>query len=73
MIIPFREHLDGKEPRYLAVIKIAAELGFEVWEVAPLLEESDYAREPDFHWNRSGHRKVAYFLKEQIAAEFADR
>lgn len=73
MIVPFREHLDGQEQRYQTILEIAAELGLEVWEVGGLLDVADYAPEPDWHWNDSGHAKVGAFLRDKIEGLYAEQ
>lgn len=72
LIIPRREDLSRPGAHYQLALGIADELGIPHLDLRQALSESDYANQPDVHWNTNGHRKIGALLGECLKSFAAD-
>ena len=72
LIIPTREDLSRSSAHYQLALRIADDLDIQHLDLRTALSETDYANQPDVHWNTSGHRKIGALLGECLRSFAAD-
>lgn len=72
LIIPTRADLSRPGAHYQLALRIADDLDIQHLDLRTALSETDYANQPDVHWNTHGHRKIGALLGECLQSFAAD-